>query len=102
MRIRFLYRMMLVLAGVIFIGWINVSVREASHGVIPGKILFARAQQVEQTPVSTESPSIVAVATPQSRQLPPVGSNAGLVIGASVLVLIIIGGVLGSRRKPKH
>jgi LPXTG-motif cell wall-anchored protein len=34
--------------------------------------------------------------------LPPIGSNAGLVIGASVLVLIIIGGVLGARRRQNH
>lgn len=40
--------------------------------------------------------------TPEPRVLPPVGSNAGLVIGASVLVLIIIGGVLSARLRSKH
>lgn len=52
----------------------------------------------------TQPPVIIDVdATPPDRVLPPIGSNAGLVLGASVLVLIIIGGlVLGSRRKVKH
>jgi hypothetical protein len=40
--------------------------------------------------------------TPEARVLPEVGSNAGLVIGASLLVLIIIGGVLGARLRRKH
>ena len=40
--------------------------------------------------------------TVEPRVLPAVGSNAGLVIGASVLVLIIIGGVLSARLRSKH
>ena len=41
-------------------------------------------------------------ATPQAdRVLPPVGSNAGLVCGASVLVMIILGGVIWSTRRKK-
>jgi hypothetical protein len=56
-----------------------------------------------QTPVPTLSPISPVTETPEERVLPPVGNNAGLVLGASVLVLIIIGGVvLSSRRKPKH
>jgi hypothetical protein len=56
-----------------------------------------------QTPVPTLSPTSRVTETPETRILPPVGNNAGLVLGASVLVLIIIGGVmLSSRRKPKH
>jgi len=44
-----------------------------------------------------------ATVTPTERVLPHVGGNAGLVLGASVLVLIIIGGVvLTSRKKAKH
>lgn len=39
---------------------------------------------------------------PETRVLPPVGSNAGMVLGAIILVLIIIGGVLSARLKPKH
>ena len=47
-------------------------------------------------PVSEEAP------TPEARILPPVWSNAGLVLGASVLVLIIVGGVLTARLRRKH
>jgi hypothetical protein len=59
-------------------------------------------QQAAETPISTESTSVAVIETPESRLLPPVGSNAGLVIGASVLVLIIISGVLSSRRRQNH
>ncbi len=58
--------------------------------------------QAASTPIPTDSQSATASVTPESRLLPPIGSNAGLVIGASVLVLIIIGGVLGSRRRRNH
>ena len=54
------------------------------------------------TPVPTDDLTISVVETPEARVLPAVGSNAGLVIGASVLVLIIIGGVLGARRRQNH
>ena len=58
------------------------------------------SQVVEPTqiPASTSETT-----TPADRVLPPLGGNAGLVLGASVLVLIIIGGVvLTSRKKAKH
>jgi len=55
-----------------------------------------------QTPLPTSEPVVIGYPTPESRVLPPVGSNAGLVIGASVLVLIIIGGVLSARLRSKH
>jgi hypothetical protein len=56
-----------------------------------------------QTPVPTLSTSPPVTETPEPRLLPPVGANAGLVLGASVLVLIVLGGVmLISRRRPKH
>ena len=69
-----------------------------NHGIV----WSAYAQQESGTPVPTEVASAALVETPEARRLPPVGSNAGLVIGASVIVLIIIGGVLGTRRKLKH
>ncbi len=65
-------------------------------------LLSAGNLQVEQTPVPEISVSQEGVDAQVSREMPSVGSNAGLVIGASVLVLIIIGGVLGSRRREKH
>jgi hypothetical protein len=67
-----------------------------------GTRLSAGNLQAEETPVPAVTVSQVSVDTQESRELPPVGSNAGLVIGASVLVLIIIGGVLSSRRRQKH
>jgi hypothetical protein len=60
-------------------------------------------QLAAQTPAYSISPVSPVTETPETRVLPPVGGNAGLVLGASVLVLIIIGGVmLFSRRRPKH
>ncbi len=60
----------------------------------------ARQQSAAQTPNPTQPPVILDGPTPEARLLPAVGSNAGLVLGASLLVMIIIGGVvLSSRRK---
>jgi hypothetical protein len=60
----------------------------------------------EQLAVNTDQPTLQAVseaaATPEERVMPPVWSNAGLVLGASVLVLIIVGAVLGVRLREKH
>ncbi len=56
--------------------------------------------------VAAPTPSLTASSTPietiPPRTLPEVGKNAILVIGASILVLIIIGGVIFSSRKGKH
>ena len=61
------------------------------------------AQETTQTPVAYMSPTSAETETPEDRTLPPVGGNAILVLGASVLVMIIIGGVmLSSRRRIKH
>ncbi len=54
------------------------------------------------TPLPTPNPIVIGSPTPPDRVLPPVGRNAGLVIAASVLVLIIIAGVLSARLRPKH
>jgi hypothetical protein len=60
----------------------------------------------EQMAANTDSPTPLAVSevapTPEERVLPPVWSNASLVLAASVLVLIIVGGVLGVRLREKH
>jgi hypothetical protein len=97
-----LFWMLFVLAGLIIIGGPTAS---ASAHLYLGAHQIERSasiQQADQTPIPTVSPSLAAIDTPESREMPPVGSNAGLVIGASVLVLIIIGGVLGTRRREKH
>jgi hypothetical protein len=76
----------------------------SAHLINKYRIVFLSAphQQVAETPAPTSDSSAAFIETPEARQLPPVGSNAVLVIGASVIVLIIIGGVLGTRRRPKH
>ncbi len=102
MKIILLFGLIIILAGLATLGAgsqnASAHLSEQEHGIMQ----FAGDQQAAPTPIPTISPSIVSVATPESRVLPPVGSNAGLVIGASVLVLIIIGGVLGAQRKQKH
>ena len=61
------------------------------------------AQETTQTPIAYMSSTSAVTETPEDRTLPPVGGNAILVLGASVLVMIIIGGVmLSSRRRAKH
>jgi hypothetical protein len=96
------YWLLLILVGVVILGapsqMASANHRERYQGISQSPI----NQVANQTPVSTESPSVEVIETSESRMLPPVGSNSGLVIGASVLVLIIIGGVLGSRRRDKH
>ncbi len=51
----------------------------------------------QATPTWTATPE----PTPTPRPKAQVGSNAGLVLGASVLVLIVIGGVVWSSRRKK-
>lgn len=64
---------------------------------------YNNRSETAPTLIPTVTPStITANVTPEARILPPVGSNAGLLVGASVLVLIIIGGVLGARLRRKH
>ena len=97
-----LFWMLLVLAGLITIGGplnsASAQINLQNHQIERA----SRIQQSDQTPIPTASPSLAAIDTADSREMPPLGSNAGLVIGASVLVLIIIGGVLGTRRREKH
>ncbi len=54
------------------------------------------------TPLPTAESIPIEGPTPTARILPPVGRNAGLVIGAGMLVLIIFIGVLSSRLRSKH
>jgi len=59
--------------------------------------------EVTQTPIPQYPASPTESVIPTDRTLPPVGNNAAMIWGASVLVLIIIGGVMiFSRRKSKH
>ena len=59
--------------------------------------------EVTQTPIPMYPASPTESEIPTDRTLPPVGNNAAMILGASFLVLIIIGGVIiFSRRKSKH
>ena len=85
------------------LGMIKHVARAANHESIFMDKQSVDVSQAAQTPSPTVPASILVEETPEPRILPPVGNNAGLVLGASVLVLIIIGGVVfSSRRKPKH
>ena len=102
MKNRQLLGLVIVLVGLIILVASSQNASANFRGQFQGNRLTEIDQQIVETPVVTLSTSVAVIETPESRVLPPVGSNAGLVIGASVLVLIIIGGVLGSLRKPKH
>jgi len=65
------------------------------------KQIFMQVAAQTPSPAQPETPEVTE--TPEERILPPVGGNAVLVLGASVLVLIIIGGVMiFSWRRSKH
>jgi hypothetical protein len=66
--------------------------------------LSGHALSLTQTPFPTTSAVLPTdIDATQARILPAVGSNAGLVLGATVLVLIIIAGVIiSSRWRGKH
>jgi hypothetical protein len=96
-----LYGLIIILLGLAILGVCSHNA-SANSGQYQWNRQSVSGELAAQTPIPTDSPSIELTATAEARVLPPVGSNAGLVIGASVLVLIIIGGVLGSRLKQKH
>ena len=91
-----------VLAGVFVVTGSSKRVSAHISSLNQAMIRSNGSMQAVPTPVPTVSASLVATDAQESREIPPVGRNAGLVIGASVLVLIIISGVLGTRRREKH
>lgn len=96
-----------IILAIIFISLI-LFVSAVNHAAASGGMGLSMARHDLQpatapTLIPTVTSSYTTIdATPELRILPQVGSNAGLVIGASVLVLIIIGGVLGARARQKH
>jgi hypothetical protein len=98
---RFLWLILIFIGAIIYASYFHIA-RAQPIDKYQRTILSAMDQQAAQAPAPTDVSPVAAGETPEDRVLPPVGSNAGLVIGASVLVLIIIGGVLGSRLKAKH
>ncbi len=95
-------RTILILAGVIIAGSGFRPVMAHPPAYDGAAVWSASGQQDLQTPAPSEVSPAALVETPEARQLPPVGSNAGLLVGASLIVLIIIGGVLGTRRRANH
>jgi hypothetical protein len=103
MKTRIFFWLVFFVVGSVIFG----AIAQIAHAGSPGQLQKARQsvnnQLAAPTPIPTLSPSDSITATDETRELPPVGRNAGLVLGASLLVLIIIGGVVfNSRRKPKH
>jgi hypothetical protein len=81
--------------------------RQIAHAMPIKPVLEARDtalhQQTTPAPYQTANPTGQITPTPVDRELPPVGNNAILILGGSLLVLIIIGGVMiSSRLKSKH
>ena len=73
-----------------------------NHTTVDEAVAAPSTATPELVPTDTAVILVGPTMTPD-RTLPPIGANAGLVLGASVLVLIIIGGVVfTSRRRLKH
>jgi len=91
------------LAGLVLLGVFARSVHAGDSQSGQSGLLLVIEGTSTQTLISTVTPSFIVTETPAPRALPAVGGNAGLVCGAIVLVLIIIGGVMfSSRKKAKH
>ena len=94
---------MILLVGLILLGMSTEAASAIDREQIPVDRHLMSDQVAAQTLMPTLSPTPPVTETPVPRILPPVGGNASLVLGASVLVLIIIGGVvIISRIRRKH
>jgi hypothetical protein len=103
MKNRRLCWLIILLVGLILLGSQAQNALAFAQGQSLGGMDWVSNQETTQTPVASISPTTEETETPEDRTLPPVGSNAILVLGASVLVMIIIGGVvLSSRWRSKH
>ena len=91
------------LAGLVVLGVFARSVHAGDSRRVQSGLLLVIEGTSTSTLISTVTPSFMDTETVTPRVLPAVGGNAGLVCGAIVLVLIIIGGVMfSSRKKIKH
>ncbi len=97
-----LFGIIAFLAGLIIMGRGDKKASASSASQGKTNPLFSLNQQASPTLIPTDATASVGEPTHGSRTLPAVGTNAGLVIGAMLLVLIIIGGVLSSRLRAKH
>src|SRR4030042_3021825 len=102
MKIHGSFWLMILLVGLILLGMSTEAASALDREQIPVDRHMMSDQVAAQTLIPTLSPTPPETESPETRILPPVGGNAVLVLGASVLVLIIIGGgVLLSRGGPK-
>jgi hypothetical protein len=94
--------LMVALVGLLLVGISARGVKAANYEQFQvEKQIFMQVAAQTPSPAQPETPEVTE--TPEERILPPVGGNAVLVLGASVLVLIIIGGVMiFSWRRSKH
>ncbi|OGO28156.1 MAG: hypothetical protein A2136_08090 [Chloroflexi bacterium RBG_16_54_11] len=89
--------------GFVLLGLYAQKASAITRGLSEGDMHPATRQQAAQTLIPTVTPSTIGTQASEPRTLPSVGGNAGLVIAASVLVLIILGGaMLSSRRRSEH
>ena len=103
MKIHGSFWLMVLLVGLILLGMSIEAASAVDREQIPVDRHMMSDQVAAQTFIPTLSPTPPETESPETRILPPVGGNAVLVLGASVLVLIVIGGVMIiSRRRPKH
>ncbi len=91
---------LVILFPLVLTGWLSHSTPSVPKGPIHAGESYLAQNVAAPTPTPTASSSPTETVPP--RVLPNVGTNAVLVIGASILVLIIIGGVVFSSRKGKH
>ena len=91
--------LILILAWMIVAGLASAKAYAYSQVHTDKGVQLSRPLLPEITSTPSALPTLMATNIPADRQLPPVGKNVGMVLGASVLVLIIIGGVLGFRKR---
>jgi hypothetical protein len=103
MNTKIIIRLVALLAGVMVMAGFTQIAYAMNGIVLREQTASIKYQLATQSPIQTAAPTSQNSETPESREMPPIGNNALLVFGASVLVLIIIGGVLiSSRLKSKH
>jgi hypothetical protein len=93
----------IVVVELILVGIVTRDVGAVDNATFQTNVRGASQPQTSPTLIPTVTAAQPVTATSEDRVLPPVGSNAMLVMGASLLVLIIILGVVfSSRRNLKH
>jgi hypothetical protein len=77
-----------------------VSLLIVTIGLVAYAQVASAGVQAQTVAPTIQPPPVTVVVTTETRTTPAVGSNAGLVIGVTVLVLIILAGIIISSRRP--